>query len=391
MTCWRRWCVCAATALLGASGSAQQIDATRSAIEETRREIQRKTEEKKQYDAQRERTTREVRDIDRKLKSLEQDAQELMRKRGVVEQQLAEIQRDLDLVTSDIEFLRSFLSVAASRLVGRHLLKKSMYADRFMERLQIIAVNEQASLLRSAQWRQRFAVQLKQAFDDRHRELARYTRELEEKRASQRRLFVAKGALVAELRSKSRKAAEEIERLRRTQQELTALLKRLEERMRRRRLEEERRRREEAAKERRTPGTPPARKSTPPAVGRTFSQPFSGEVVTRFGREQVGADGTSIMHNGVTIQGMSDADVRSIAGGTVMFVSNDFRSYGRMVILEHDGDIVSVYGQLGAIMVAEGMTVSEGQVIGRSGGDGQVYIELRKELVPVDPVAHFRR
>ena len=58
------------------------------------------------------------------------------------------------------------------------------------------------------------------------------------------------------------------------------------------------------------------------------------------------------------------APVYAVADGTVVFAGSDYP--GRVVIIQHDGDVYSMYGHLDyALLIGEGDTVTNGQMIAR--------------------------
>jgi len=122
-----------------------------------------------------------------------------------------------------------------------------------------------------------------------------------------------------------------------------------------------------------------------PIINRTFIKPISGEIVSRFGKKQISNDGSYIICNGVIIQGISFDNVVSVENGKVIFTSQNFRSYGKLIIIEHKDNIHTIYGQLEEILVVEGQYVKKGQVIARTNSSGQIYFELRKDFICVNP------
>jgi murein DD-endopeptidase MepM/ murein hydrolase activator NlpD len=80
------------------------------------------------------------------------------------------------------------------------------------------------------------------------------------------------------------------------------------------------------------------------------------------------------------------APVYSVADGTVVFAGSDYP--GRVVIIQHDGGIFSMYGHLDyALLVSEGESVARGQLIARvlDKTDGRspshLHFEMRTFLI----------
>ncbi|MCS7231935.1 MAG: peptidoglycan DD-metalloendopeptidase family protein, partial [Elusimicrobiota bacterium] len=118
-------------------------------------------------------------------------------------------------------------------------------------------------------------------------------------------------------------------------------------------------------------------------------KPLDGAVICKFGKTQLMKDGYCVLRNGVIIQGMSNSDVVCVEDGKVLFVSNNFRSYGKIVIVEHPNNIHTIYGNLGEITVTEGSWVKKATSIGKADSSGQIYFEIRKDLIPLDPELYF--
>jgi murein DD-endopeptidase MepM/ murein hydrolase activator NlpD len=65
--------------------------------------------------------------------------------------------------------------------------------------------------------------------------------------------------------------------------------------------------------------------------------------------------------------------------------------YGQLVVIEHVEEINSAYAHLSKILVKEGDTIKEGDVIGLSGATGRVttphlHYEVRKRESAINPV-----
>ena len=125
-------------------------------------------------------------------------------------------------------------------------------------------------------------------------------------------------------------------------------------------------------------------------------KPFRGQLewpvaAQSFARAGGKADqpGAAVAHNGLEMTVAEGQPVRSVHEGRVIF-ADQFPALGQLVIIDHGGLAFSLYGYLGAMAVAKGMSVGAGQIIGASGRspDGQpvVYLELRIDGQPVDPL-----
>lgn len=96
-------------------------------------------------------------------------------------------------------------------------------------------------------------------------------------------------------------------------------------------------------------------------------------------------------HDGIDLAVPDGTPVRAADDGAVAFAGDRLRGYGRLVILEHAGGLVTVYAHNEALLVAEGERVARGQVIARSGHTGRVtaphlHFEVRAGGRAVDPL-----
>ena len=116
-----------------------------------------------------------------------------------------------------------------------------------------------------------------------------------------------------------------------------------------------------------------------------FSWPVEGEIITEFGPSARG-----VHNDGVNIAANSGAPVTVAATGTVAFVGDNIKNFGKLVLVKHDGGIITAYAHLSEIAVKEGDVLRAGQAIGSVGATGrvdspQLHFEIRKSRQPVDP------
>jgi septal ring factor EnvC (AmiA/AmiB activator) len=93
------------------------------------------------------------------------------------------------------------------------------------------------------------------------------------------------------------------------------------------------------------------------------------------------------------IRAAEGTDVRAAAGGIVVF-ADWLRGYGNLVIIDHDDDFLSVYGNNQTLLADVGKKVGAGATVatvgtGIGGGGGQadsgLYFELRHQGRAFDP------
>jgi lipoprotein NlpD len=87
--------------------------------------------------------------------------------------------------------------------------------------------------------------------------------------------------------------------------------------------------------------------------------------------------------------------VRAAAAGRVVYTGAGLRSYGQLVIIQHDDVWLSAYGYNQSLLVSEREAVRAGQriaTVGRGPGDRpMVYFEIRMNGRPVDPLTLLPR
>jgi lipoprotein NlpD len=95
-------------------------------------------------------------------------------------------------------------------------------------------------------------------------------------------------------------------------------------------------------------------------------------------------------HKGIDIAGERGATVRASAGGRVVYAGSGIAGYGLMLIVRHNEEYLSAYGQNDTLLVGENDAVRPGQPIARMGSSGtdsvKLHFELRRRGRPVDPL-----
>jgi septal ring factor EnvC (AmiA/AmiB activator) len=116
-----------------------------------------------------------------------------------------------------------------------------------------------------------------------------------------------------------------------------------------------------------------------------MAAPISGTVAARFGAKR--ADGPA--WRGIFFKAAEGTDVRAVGPGRVVY-AKWMRGWGNMIIVNHGGEYLSIYGFNQTLLKHEGDSVKAGEVIanaGSTGGNGEsgLYFELRHLGKPIDP------
>ena len=98
---------------------------------------------------------------------------------------------------------------------------------------------------------------------------------------------------------------------------------------------------------------------------------------------------------GLVISGDSGSPVVAAAGGTVAYANSGLRGYGKMVIIRHDHDFLTIYAHNSKLLVKQGEHVKQGQRIAEMGNTDsrrvELYFELRHGGQPVNPMGVLPR
>ena len=91
-------------------------------------------------------------------------------------------------------------------------------------------------------------------------------------------------------------------------------------------------------------------------------------------------------NEGIDIGVPAGTSVKAAASGTVAAVTTDTSGVA-IVVLKHDGGLLTVYTNLEGLTVAKDASVSRGQVIGkvRAGDPSFLHFEVRRGLTSADP------
>jgi septal ring factor EnvC (AmiA/AmiB activator) len=162
-----------------------------------------------------------------------------------------------------------------------------------------------------------------------------------------------------------------VEDLRRSAEQVDSLLKELDQRFK---LAQSRRRQ--------TPGRLPSLGS--------LLWPVEGKVVSYFGRQKHPTFDTFVNKKGIEIQVKEGSPIHSVSAGKVVY-ADWLKGYGLVVIVDHTNGFYSLYAHASKLLVAEGNSVTNGQIIGETGETGvteedTLYFELRKGTTPIDPL-----
>ncbi len=124
-------------------------------------------------------------------------------------------------------------------------------------------------------------------------------------------------------------------------------------------------------------------------AGNQMEIPVHGSITSGFGYRVHPIYGTRLFHNGVDIGADDGTPIVAALGGEVVTAEyND--SYGYHVIINHGGELCTVYAHCSQLLVTAGQQVAKGQEVGLVGSTGvstgpHLHFEVRRGEYRIDP------
>lgn len=383
----RFWCCVAALAALlsyqPASAQTQQkeeLEELRSRIEKLQKALEKSEESKSEAaDA--------LRESERAISKANRRLFELANERKRIDARIRQLRSKATELEKQIESERDSLA----RLIRRQYLAGQPESLRLMLNRQ--NANETARQLHYFGYVSKARAELIGSLRNSLDELNALTQQVQEQSARLQKLekeeSSQKNTLEKQKRARKKvlaKASDDIARqrnqiskLKRDEQRLTALIKKLAE-------EAERRRQQARLKNQSLPDASANNSAFRKLKGR-LRLPVIGELTNRFGRPR---EDTGLSWKGLFIAAREGGEVKAIAPGQVVY-ADWLRGFGNLLILDHGSGYMSLYGNNEALLRQVGDRLVAGDTIasvGNSGGnpDSGLYFELRYKGKPFDPL-----
>jgi septal ring factor EnvC (AmiA/AmiB activator) len=326
---------------------AQKRDALQKDLEQSEREIQAAVARKREADAAVERQKRAVEAAEQEYQRAEQRLQE---DRALLRRDLRSFHR-----AGATNRARVLLSVDDVHAAERMLVYYDYYAASRADGLK--ALRAQLEALEVA--RQQLAADLAELEVQRKKQAAALAALLAARNT--------RGQTLTQLKEKLSDGSEKLQQMKSEEQALRKLLEQL------------------RAAARAAPKTAKTDASLTRFRGK-LPWPLRGKLLANYGEAKAGGKMT---WNGLWIAAPEGAPVRTVAEGTVAYVGW-LQRFGQIIIVDHDGSYLTLYGHNQSVSHQVGDRVSAGDVIaaaGNSGGHEEtgVYFEIRKGATPVDP------
>ena len=364
-----------------AAGPSDQLKELRGRIDRLQQQLTESEESKSEAaDALRE-SERAISNVNRRLFELETKRRGLQAALARLDQQTARIRDDADnqeallakllyqqYLSGQPEALRIIASQQDSNQVARQLHYLT-YVSR--ARAELIA-----ALRRDAADLERLASEAQAN----SRELARLQSERAKEKGQLQRERQQHASVLKQVSDQISRQRNEISQLKRNEERLAKLVDRLARELARPPARQGRTRNEQVPE-------PLRGVSSFSALKGRLRLPVTGELVNQFGSPR--AD-TGLSWKGLFIAANQGQEVKAVAAGRVVF-ADWLRGFGNLMILDHGGGYMSLYGNNEALLHQVGDTVKAGDAIaavGASGGnsDTGLYFELRFQGKPFDPL-----
>jgi lipoprotein NlpD len=122
--------------------------------------------------------------------------------------------------------------------------------------------------------------------------------------------------------------------------------------------------------------------------GMTWQWPVVGEIIRGYSL-------SGKVNKGLDIRSRQGSRVRAAADGVVVYAGGNLRGYGKLVIVKHNEQFLSAYGNNQEIKVSEGDNVKQGQVLASVGtnatGEEMLHFEIRLNGKPENPTRYLPR
>jgi murein DD-endopeptidase MepM/ murein hydrolase activator NlpD len=133
---------------------------------------------------------------------------------------------------------------------------------------------------------------------------------------------------------------------------------------------------------------------TPPVWQTPFIMPIESKVTGIFGKRSIINNQPRSPHSGVDLRGKKGDPVKAVNDGFIVFTGDHFFT-GNSVVIDHGGEIFSMYFHLDKINVKKGEKVFKGEVVGLVGSTGRstephLHWGMRINNMRIDPISFVK-
>ena len=122
-----------------------------------------------------------------------------------------------------------------------------------------------------------------------------------------------------------------------------------------------------------------------------FVRPVKGKIINKYN-----PNNDKRKNQGIDFQVLPGSHVYAVSDGRVALVTDNTENFGKIVLIRHENNLISIYGRVAKVLVKKNEPVKKGQKIGSMEGrtkDGQnftiLHFEIRKGTKSVNPENYF--
>jgi murein DD-endopeptidase MepM/ murein hydrolase activator NlpD len=119
--------------------------------------------------------------------------------------------------------------------------------------------------------------------------------------------------------------------------------------------------------------------------------PVKGKIISKYN-----PNNEKQKNQGIDFQVSPGSPVFAAASGNVALITDNTKNFGKIVLIRHKNNLISIYGRVAKVFVKKNEVVTKGQKIGsmaekENGGKNQtiLHFELRKGTQSVNPENYF--
>jgi murein hydrolase activator len=383
-----------APARAGAAEVKEKIQDARQDIKQVQQQLKQRQQALQKTVKQERSLLGELEQLNRELESARREAGTHVKNLGLVQDRLVQIRSRLDQLQAEEAQDRASLKRNLAELYKARSRRGPalLFGARSPAELSIRAryLNSLSRgtdrRIRSLQSRIAQVSGYQEDYAGRQAELQRRRGEVEAARRKVERERQRRQSLLRNVRNQKAQAAQAVKDLERSFGRLQGLLAQLQ---------------KEALRQAQARQAAGGRAAAPSAVGgahtlrKGLAWPARGRLVARYGRQQHPVFKTPVFNRGIEIAAPHGSPVHAVAAGTVLHAAA-MEGFGELVVLDHGGGMMSVYGYGSKVHVRPGQGVATGDLIaevGEAGASNQpaLYFEIRQGAKALDPFTYLRR
>lgn len=368
----------------------QKIQGTQQDLSKLRKEIKQGKQEVLKHARQEKSLLGELQQLSRKLEVARRDARTQVFNLGLVEDKLTRVRSRLELLQAEEAADRDALKGDLSRLYkararrGPALLFAARTPAELSTRARYLGALSGATQRRVRGLQDRIA-----QVDGYRREYSEqqdvFKRRKEDVEQARRQVEVdrqRKEALLKDVRGRKAKVAELVREKELSAGRLQGLLDGF--------IRESSR----LARQRQTLARPSKAGSRSSLRGR-LPWPAFGRLISRYGKQTHPIFRTPVFNRGIEVGAPYGSPIKAVASGTVLHAA-EMEGFGNLVVVDHGGGMMSVYGYASQVHVQAGQAVGQGELladVGEAGTSGQpsLYFEIRQGAKAQDPLRYLGR